>query len=350
MWLLCPYDTTTLDESTIGEACRSHPYVTSADGSSRAQSGEHPHDVTHLVTSSLPEPAHPCSELTFGDGDLPRVRALIAASAERFGMDLDRTNALIVASHEVAMNSLRHGGGGGVLRVWREREHVVFEVRDCGEFADQLAGRRPPCGAEERGLWLVNRLCDLMPIRTSSSGSAVRVHMALTGEAEQRLIHLTLHDQLTDVGNRMMLHNRLDHALAAGVRDGRRHAVLFCDLDDFKPVNDTYGHRIGDEVLVAVARILREGARPGDTIARVGGDEFVVLCEGVASLDDAQVIARRLGRGLDAPLPTSAGALPMSMSIGVALSRQGQTADDLLGEADAAMYAAKRRPPTPPPG
>jgi len=345
--LLCPYDTTVLDEGILQEARRSHPRVVG-----RAElRGEAQPDATwdplQLLSMPLPEPSRHSGDLTFRSGELQRVCGFVAHFAQRFGMDPDRAEALVVATHEVASNSLRHGGGEGVLRMWRDGDYLVCELRDRGHFDDPLVGRRAPQGDGPRGLWSVNRLCDLVQIRNRDDGAVVRLHMALAGVAEQRLTHLTLHDQLTGLGNRTMLRTRLTEALD---RAERRHAVLFCDLDDLKLVNDTYGHRVGDEVLVAVAGRLREGARPGDTIARLGGDEFVVLCEDVSSEADAQLIARRVAQALDARVKTSAGALALSVSIGVALSRPGQSADDLLAEADAAMYADKRARTTPPAG
>lgn len=336
--LLCPYDTSGLEPSTVEQARRTHPYVAQG-GTWRASGSVSLETVIALLAAPLPEPSRHSGDYVFRPGTLYRVRAVVAEVAQRWGMDPDRTEALVVATNEAAVNSLVHGGGEGIFRTWREGDYVVCEVRDKGHFDDLLAGRRPPETGRERGLWVANRLCDLVQIRSSPAGSAVRLHMALAGQSELRLTHLTLHDQLTGLGNRTMLWNRLEEAEADAAS---RRAVLFCDLDDFKVVNDTYGHRVGDEVLLAVAGRLRDGARPGDTIARVGGDEFIVLCEGVASDGDASVIAERIARALDSPIRTTSGTMSMSMSIGLALSRPGQTVDDLIAEADVAMYAAKR--------
>lgn len=340
--LLCPYDTRVVDTATLTDACRSHPFLSDSAGANGFPEGLEHQDPWALLEAPLPEPPRHSSDFAFRAGTLYRLRAVVTDLALRFGMDADRTDALLVATNEVAINSLRHGGGEGIFRAWRDSDHMVCEIRDAGRFQDLLAGRRPSETGDQRGLWLVNRLCDLVQIRSSSSGSVVRLHMALVGQAEMRLTQLTLHDQLTGLGNRTMLWNRLEHAVAASERDDQRHAVLFCDVDDFKAINDTYGHRVGDEILLAVAGRLRDGARPGDTIARLGGDEFVVLCEGVARDSDAQVIADRVALALRSPVKTSAGTLTMSMSVGLAMSRPGQSADDLVAEADTAMYAAKR--------
>ena len=154
---------------------------------------------------------------------------------------------------------------------------------------------------------------------------------------ESDLRHAALHDSLTGLPNRALLVDRLEHALALGVG---RTAVLFVDLDDFKVVNDSRGHGSGDELLVAVAERLRCAVRARDTVARFGGDEFVVVCEAV---DDrtAQELAAGLLAALTAPFPLAGASVHVGASIGVALSPAG-SAGDLLRFADAAMYAAKR--------
>ncbi|MFC5382649.1 diguanylate cyclase domain-containing protein [Aquipuribacter nitratireducens] len=162
---------------------------------------------------------------------------------------------------------------------------------------------------------------------------------------EQRLAALALHDPLTGLPNRLLLLERLGHALALSARDGSRHAVLFCDLDRFKAVNDTHGHAVGDEVLVAVAERLLGLVRPSDTVARLGGDEFVVLCEAVAEPDVASVTAR-LQASLARPFRTSVGLLEVGVSIGVAHPVEGSGPDaaaEALDAADRQMYRAKRR-------
>ncbi|MEP6853410.1 MAG: anti-sigma factor RsbA family regulatory protein [bacterium] len=341
--LLCPYDTEALEPDVITEAMRTHPYLlergehrTSAEFRAERMAGSYLADPLH-------EPVGRYAQLSFGPGDLRTVHATVAEFAERVGMDPRRADDLVVAANEVAINSVRHAAGMGTLRVWREDTVVVCEIRDSGHIAAPLAGRLAPGtdGDLRRGLWLANRLCDLVQIRVYLTGSVVRLHLALIGPTEMRLRHITLHDQLTGAANRAMLRDRLTHALVLGERDGRRHALLFCDLDGFKSVNDTYGHAVGDEVLVGVAGRLRAGVRPGDTLARVGGDEFVVLCEGVSTEAAAGILVERITDALATPLPTAAGPVPVSLSVGVAMSASGQSAEDLIAKADAAMYRAK---------
>ncbi|WP_460794781.1 sensor domain-containing protein [Nocardioides pacificus] len=153
---------------------------------------------------------------------------------------------------------------------------------------------------------------------------------------EEELRRAALHDGLTGLPNRALLLDRLEHALT---RETTSTAVLFVDLDQFKIVNDARGHSAGDELLVGVAERLRLGARPTDTVARFGGDEFLVVCEDVDA-DTAHTIAQELLGSLDAPFHITGGRVHVAASIGVALS-PADGAGDLLRNADTAMYAAK---------
>ena len=161
---------------------------------------------------------------------------------------------------------------------------------------------------------------------------------------QTRLRDLALHDALTGLPNRTLLADRLEVALAGTKRTGARVLVAFCDLDDFKSVNDTSGHAAGDHVLVTVAHRLREAVRPADTVARVGGDEFVVLCPDVPDEHVAADIADRLLLALRAPVLLDQQVVHGGGSVGVALSAAGRVTDasGLLQAADVAMYRAKR--------
>jgi diguanylate cyclase (GGDEF)-like protein len=152
-----------------------------------------------------------------------------------------------------------------------------------------------------------------------------------------------LHDPLTGLPNRVLMLQLLEHAFRAGRRSGKVSGVMFLDLDRFKDVNDTYGHRIGDELLIAVADRLTGLLRPGDSLARLSGDEFVVLCEDLGDESALDPIAVRLDAELCRPFTLSGLEVTVSASIGVALTSQGvDTADQLLRDADLAMYQSKR--------
>jgi diguanylate cyclase (GGDEF)-like protein/PAS domain S-box-containing protein len=155
---------------------------------------------------------------------------------------------------------------------------------------------------------------------------------------EQRMRHEALHDPLTGLANRTLLRDRLEHAIARSERERGATAVLFIDLDNFKAVNDSHGHAAGDAVLVESARRLHGAVRPGDTVARIGGDEFVALCEDVDA-DSALAVAHRLQDALRPSFTAGGVEHQLSASIGVALG--DREPDRLLADADAASYRAK---------
>ena len=162
--------------------------------------------------------------------------------------------------------------------------------------------------------------------------------------AERLLEHQALHDPLTGLPNRALFLDRLEHALARARRPGSSLAVYFCDVDDFKDVNDSLGHDAGDELLIALPPRLREGLRAGDTVARFGGDEFVILCEELASESEAIRIAERIGEAFALPFELEGRPHHLSVSVGVVFARGGAaTAAEALRDADAAMYRAKAR-------
>jgi diguanylate cyclase (GGDEF)-like protein/PAS domain S-box-containing protein len=158
------------------------------------------------------------------------------------------------------------------------------------------------------------------------------------------LARLALHDPLTGLANRLLLDDRLRVALARAGRHGSLTGVLYLDLDGFKAVNDRHGHSVGDEVLRAVADRLSAVVRPADVVARVGGDEFVVVCEELDGPDEGELIAARVGAAIGKTAVTSAGPLRVIASIGLALAEgaSGADADELIRRADEAMYLAKQ--------
>jgi diguanylate cyclase (GGDEF)-like protein len=150
-------------------------------------------------------------------------------------------------------------------------------------------------------------------------------------------------DALTGLPNRIVLLERLEHALLPS-RSARMVAVLFADLDQFKAVNDMHGHHVGDELLVAVADRLTRHLRPGDTLARLSGDEFVILCDDLSGRVDVDAIAARIGATLGEPFVLSSGEVQTSASIGIALTGRGDhLPEEVLHDADLAMYQAKRK-------
>jgi diguanylate cyclase (GGDEF)-like protein/PAS domain S-box-containing protein len=174
--------------------------------------------------------------------------------------------------------------------------------------------------------------------------SFVRAVASILGTAlvrlrsEERMRHEALHDPLTGLANRTLLRDRLDHALARTAREGTPTGVLFIDLDEFKRVNDRFGHAAGDAVLAEIGQRLRAAVRPVDTVARLGGDEFVVVCEAVDA-DTALALGKRLDAAIRRPLDVAGAGHGLTASIGIALG--SDDADSLLAAADAAVYRAK---------
>jgi diguanylate cyclase (GGDEF)-like protein/PAS domain S-box-containing protein len=161
--------------------------------------------------------------------------------------------------------------------------------------------------------------------------------------AEQELAYQVMHDALTGLPNRTLLLDRLGQALGKLGRSDRRVGVLFVDLDRFKIVNDAAGHNVGDRLLIEVGARMQNAVRPGDTVARIGGDEFVVLLADVADRTDAAAVSGRIGWALDAPFVIGGSEFFVSASQGIALADAGDTPEEVLGRADAAMYTAKDR-------
>jgi diguanylate cyclase (GGDEF)-like protein/PAS domain S-box-containing protein len=159
-------------------------------------------------------------------------------------------------------------------------------------------------------------------------------------QLEAQLHRAALHDPLTDLPNRRLLLDRLEHALAMASRVGAMVAVLFIDLDGFKVVNDSYGHQVGDQLLIRCADRLRGCLRDADTVARFGGDEFVVLLEGVAAVDEPAATAKRVLHSLRQPFKLDGATVRISASIGIATGTTC-TSRSLLHDADSAMYEAK---------
>jgi len=199
------------------------------------------------------------------------------------------------------------------LRVERETERFTLEVVGSNLTADPAV----------RGLAL--------NLRDISERKAL----------EEQLRDLAFHDPLTRLANRNLFRDRVEHALALARRARRQVAVMFLDLDDFKNINDTLGHDAGDRLLQAVAKRLVSTMRTTDTVARLAGDEFAVLLEGIDALEDVERPAAKLVEALGAPYTLGSGEVQVGTTVGVALSTGESVADELLSNADIAMYNAK---------
>jgi diguanylate cyclase (GGDEF)-like protein/PAS domain S-box-containing protein len=219
----------------------------------------------------------------------------------------------------------------GLLGMWSCPIRSPDGANLLGLFAFYVRAVREPRASE---LAILERARDLAAL-------------AIDRDAQTKeLGRLALHDTLTGLPNRALAQDRLEHALdrLAQTDDESVVAVLFVDLDRFKLVNDGLGHETGDELLVAVSRRLATTVRRQDTIARIGGDEFLILCEDLRNEDQAVELADRAAQAFAAPFTLSRAEVTVSASIGIAVtSRSSERASNLLQDADAAMYRAKRR-------
>ncbi len=240
---------------------------------------------------------------------------------------------------------------GTVPDDWFSRIHPEDLPRFRAALDQHIEGKSPHVEIEHRmrhrsGLWrwyLVRGLA----IR-DAAGKAYRVAGSLTDvndrkAVEDQLVREALYDSLTGLGNRVLIQNRLQHALARARRnEDFKFAVLFLDLDRFKIINDGLGHLVGDQLLVELSKRLRTCVRPADTVARLGGDEFIILLEDLREEGDAVRVAERVHELLKTPFALGENEIFSSASIGIAPgSPRYRNVQDLLRDADAAMYRAK---------
>jgi anti-sigma regulatory factor (Ser/Thr protein kinase) len=183
--LLCPYDRTALDASVVHEACCSHPAVVE-DGERRSSPSYRVADeLLAPFTTPLPPPRGPVEALAFDADSLEDLRSVVARRGDAAGLESPRAVDLVLAVNEAASNSVRHGGGNGVLRVWREGEALICEVRDRGVVDDPLVGRHRPSLARAGGwgVYIAHQICDLVQLRSDRHGTVVRLHMRAGGAA-----------------------------------------------------------------------------------------------------------------------------------------------------------------------
>jgi anti-sigma regulatory factor (Ser/Thr protein kinase) len=177
--LLCPYDTTALDDLLIDEARRSHPVITERGASHASLSCRGLAEISAPFAVPLTDPPPGAPVFAFGRDDLRAVREFVSTHATQAGLGSVEVEDLVLAAHEMTINSVVHGGGRGQVRTWAEGDTVLCEVRDAGRIQHPLVGREAPQPDQlgGRGLWLANQLCDLVQVRTFGSGNVVRLHM-----------------------------------------------------------------------------------------------------------------------------------------------------------------------------
>jgi anti-sigma regulatory factor (Ser/Thr protein kinase) len=178
-WLLCPYDTGALPSSVLDEARRNHPLVLDDGGHRRTTEFRRLQDITAPFDVPMPDPPANVEEIRFEGNDLAGIRSAVERHATRSGLGPSRASDLVLAVNEIVTNSLRYGGGGGVLKIWTTDDSLISEIRDVGHMDRPLIGRQRPTLDQSSGfgLWIANQVCDLVQIRTFPEGSAVRLHM-----------------------------------------------------------------------------------------------------------------------------------------------------------------------------
>jgi anti-sigma regulatory factor (Ser/Thr protein kinase) len=180
-WLVCPYDTDSLDRAVLEESLRNHPAVLERGIRRPSAIYRDLEQVSKPFAYPLPEAPAVVERFVFGPDDLGRVRSFVLKHASSYGLSTSRLDDLVLAVNEVTTNSVRHAGGGGVLSLWEARGDLVCEVRDDGLIDLPLAGRERPStdATGGYGLWIANQLCELVQVRSNGSGSVVRLHMRL---------------------------------------------------------------------------------------------------------------------------------------------------------------------------
>ena len=234
-------------------------------------------------------------------------------------------------------------------------EHQLVR-RDGTRFWARLSGRPfDMASSSGRSVWLIEdvtdqreaadalrRARDELEVRVSARTAELQAEIVERRQAEARVHHMAYHDALTGLPNRLLLAERLDRAMLAASRVGRKLALMFIDLDRFKSINDSLGHLTGDYLLKEVAQRLCRVVRASDTVARLGGDEFVVLVPGVHALDECGQVGDKIIEALSDPVEFEGRNLHISPSIGICLyPDDGKDVASLMRKADTAMYQAK---------
>ena len=212
-------------------------------------------------------------------------------------------------------------------------------VLDTGEWRGEIINRNKD-GSLAPALSTINTVRDTDG--TPTAYVAIYTDISQIKASQEQLAHLAHHDALTDLPNRVLFNERLQHSLDRSARRGGRVAVVFVDLDNFKNVNDSLGHLYGDKLLIEVAGILKSVLRSDDTVARIGGDEFTILIEDVGERNALIMVVEKIIDAFDREFPLGGSVVRVTPSLGISISPDdGKDAQTLMRNADAAMYRAK---------
>lgn len=250
-----------------------------------------------------------------------------------------------------------------IASVLDQSEQVKYLVEECAEELTSAntvlkleLGEQDPlsgvAGAIEQSVAVESKVQDASDklivlnreLEHVVSERQVLEHQLAVAQAQEVSVRqAAFHDALTGLPNRVLFNDRLEHGLAQAFRHGWALAVMFVDLNDFKTINDTYGHAVGDEVLRIISTRLKDNTREDDTVSRHGGDEFLYLLMEVKEEGNIAMIAQKLVAAIQKPCALSVGPLVINASVGISIfSRDGTTAEALLKSADKAMYVAKQ--------
>jgi len=219
-------------------------------------------------------------------------------------------------------------------------ENMWTSIEKEGHWQDEIWNRK-----KSGELYAQRASISKIPSRVSgSTTNYVSVFHDITNRKQQEddLTRRANHDPLTGLPNRAVFEDRLEQVLTNNRRNQQKAGVLFLDLDKFKPVNDTYGHAVGDKLLIEISKRIQEIIRKEDTLARVGGDEFTIIFRSIAKAKDAGILAQKIIDVVSMPFEIDGNSVQVGVSIGIAIyPSNADTMEGLLLRADAAMYAAK---------
>jgi len=232
-----------------------------------------------------------------------------------------------------------------ILHVPEDSEHITSEVLLAVEKFGKWTGEVRMLHKDGHIGW-IESMCVPFYDENNRMVGALGINRDITDRIKEseRLSYLAHYDYLTNIPNRYLLLDRVTHLIAQSERNESTFALLYLDLDKFKTINDTKGHAFGDQVLKETALRLKQSTRSSDTVARIGGDEFVVLLENISNKNDVSEMAKTLNKSLRSVFVVNGEEFEISCSIGVALyPDEGNTTDALLAAADKAMYKVKHK-------